>query len=133
MSPIIARAVARAAGRRQFSLLPSVRGIARAIEPHPFERLPVSQKAAPGDYGKLIKNVGQRAALSVHIGRLVQLKSKLTSYIALPLPLPLFFAGPTLRTRCLMAISERLGSMRLRIMRRAIIKIPGVGLCHGLV
>ena len=63
MSPIVARAAARAASRRQFSILSSMRGFARGMEAHPFERLPVTQKAARGDYAKLAKNVGQRAVL----------------------------------------------------------------------
>jgi hypothetical protein len=65
MSTIVARAAARsaarAAGRRQFSLLNSVRGVARSFEPHPFERLPVTQNAARGDYGKMGRRVAGQA------------------------------------------------------------------------
>lgn len=63
MSPIVVRAAARAAGRRQFSLLTNMRNVARSMESHPFERLPTKQTAARGDWGKEAKRVGGQALL----------------------------------------------------------------------
>lgn len=66
MSPIIAaasRSAARVAGRRQFSLLTSMRNVARSFEPHPFQRLPVSHNAARPDYVAMLKRIsGQTIA-----------------------------------------------------------------------
>jgi hypothetical protein len=61
MSPIVARAAVRAAGRRQFSLLTSARSFARSFEPHPFERIPVTQTAQRGDYAKMGRRVAGQA------------------------------------------------------------------------
>jgi hypothetical protein len=61
MSPIVARAAARAAGRRQFSLFSSVRSFARSFEAHPFERMPVTQNAQRGDYAKMGRRVAGQA------------------------------------------------------------------------
>lgn len=63
MSPVVARFAARAIQRRQFSLLGAMRTVGRSMEAHPFERLPVSQKPAPGDYAKLFKRAGGQALM----------------------------------------------------------------------
>ena len=51
--------------RRGFSIISRVRQTARSFEPHPFERMPIKQKAAPADYGKLVRHVGDAAMLCV--------------------------------------------------------------------
>ncbi|KAF4445720.1 hypothetical protein F53441_10562 [Fusarium austroafricanum] len=61
MSPIVVRSAARAVQRRQFSLLTAMRNAGRAMEAHPFERLPISQKPAKPDYAKMFKRVGSQA------------------------------------------------------------------------
>jgi hypothetical protein len=67
MSPIFARAAFRnasaAAGRRQFSVISSLRGFARSFEPHPFERLPVTTKSQAGDWGKHVKRLAKQGVL----------------------------------------------------------------------
>jgi hypothetical protein len=59
--------------RRAFSIISRVRQTARGFEPHPFERIPVAQKAAPADYGKLVKHVGDAAMLYVFLPMLFAL------------------------------------------------------------
>ncbi|QPC68779.1 hypothetical protein HYE67_011010 [Fusarium culmorum] len=61
MSPIVARSAARAFQTRQFSLLTAMRNAGRAMESHPFERLPITQKPASPDYAKMFKRVGSQA------------------------------------------------------------------------
>ncbi|KAF7545155.1 hypothetical protein G7046_g9624 [Stylonectria norvegica] len=64
MSPIVARVArpaVRAVGRRQFSLLNSMRQVGRSMESHPFERLPVAQAPAKPDWGKEARRVGGQA------------------------------------------------------------------------
>ncbi|KAF5022405.1 hypothetical protein F66182_5545 [Fusarium sp. NRRL 66182] len=61
MSPIVVRYAARAVQRRQFSLLNSMRNAGRAMEAHPFERLPINQRPASPDYAKMFKRVGSQA------------------------------------------------------------------------
>jgi hypothetical protein len=68
------------AQRRGFSIISRVRQTARSFEPHPFERMPITQKAAPADYGKLVRHVGDAAMLCVPL---------------LWIPLPLFLPGST--------------------------------------
>ncbi|KAH7325887.1 hypothetical protein B0I35DRAFT_474618 [Stachybotrys elegans] len=58
MSPAAARVAARAVGRRNYTVFSSVRAAFRAMEPHPFERLPTTQSAARGDWGKVFKQSG---------------------------------------------------------------------------
>jgi hypothetical protein len=65
MSPIVARAAIRAAQRRQFSMMGSLRNFARSLESHPFERLPISQKPQPADWSKQFKRVGSQALMYV--------------------------------------------------------------------
>ncbi|ROT35509.1 hypothetical protein SODALDRAFT_328877 [Sodiomyces alkalinus F11] len=55
MTGYIARTAVRAAQRRQFSILNTVRKAARSFEPHPYERMTVSESAAP-NYSKMIKD-----------------------------------------------------------------------------
>lgn len=59
VSPVL-RMVAQ---RRALSVFSRVRALARTVEPHPFERLPITQKAAKADWGKQIKHVGDAAML----------------------------------------------------------------------
>ncbi|RBR20956.1 uncharacterized protein FIESC28_05108 [Fusarium coffeatum] len=61
MSPIVVRSAARTVQRRQFSLLTAMRNAGRAMESHPFGRLPISQKSASPDYAKMFKRVGSQA------------------------------------------------------------------------
>ena len=53
------------AQRRTLSIFARARSIARTVEPHPFERLPISQKAAKADWGKQVRHVGDAAMLYV--------------------------------------------------------------------
>ena len=69
MSPIIARAAIRnaaATGRRQFSVMRSLRSFARSFEPHVFQRLPTTTESQAPDYGRLIKRSGKTIAMYVH-------------------------------------------------------------------
>jgi len=59
MSPIL-RLVSQ---RRAFSVASRVRALARSFEPHPFERIPVTQKAAKADWGKQVRHLGDAAML----------------------------------------------------------------------
>ncbi|PHH62997.1 hypothetical protein CDD81_6422 [Ophiocordyceps australis] len=58
MSPI-----SRLATRRPFSVMSSIRTAARSMEPHPFQRLPVTQRPAKPDWGSNIKRVGTQAII----------------------------------------------------------------------
>ena len=71
MSSPAATALARAAimrnvafsvaGKRQFSMVQSLRTLARSIEAHPFERLPANVKSsASADWGRQFKRVGRQ-------------------------------------------------------------------------
>ncbi|KAB5554499.1 hypothetical protein GE09DRAFT_130127 [Coniochaeta sp. 2T2.1] len=69
MSPIIARTTAQAGLRmasrsRSFSLMTSLRQLGRSFEHGtPFERLPVTQKSAAADWGKLARRAGGQAII----------------------------------------------------------------------
>ncbi|KAK0720758.1 hypothetical protein B0H67DRAFT_643972 [Lasiosphaeris hirsuta] len=70
MSPIAAQAAFRAAarasqsaGRRNFSVLNSMRGFARSFESHPFERLPAATRSQSADWGRQVKRVGSQTAI----------------------------------------------------------------------
>ncbi|KAM4057826.1 hypothetical protein HRG_009447 [Hirsutella rhossiliensis] len=52
---------ARTAVRRPFSVLASARTAARSFEAHPFQRLPISQRAARPDWAREVKRVGSQA------------------------------------------------------------------------
>ena len=68
MSPIIARAAIRNAaftGRRQFSVVNSLRSFARSFEPHVFQRLPMTSQSQAPDYGRLFKRSGKTIAMYV--------------------------------------------------------------------
>lgn len=62
---IASRVATRAIQRRPFSMLSSLRTAGRAMEAHPFERMPQTQKSAPADWGKQIRRVSSQAALYV--------------------------------------------------------------------
>jgi hypothetical protein len=51
--------------RRALSIFTRARALVRTVEPHPFERLPLSQKAAKADWGKQLRHVGDAAMLYV--------------------------------------------------------------------
>jgi len=51
--------------RRALSIFSRARALVRTVEPHPFERLPITQKAAKADWGKQIRHVGDAAMLYV--------------------------------------------------------------------
>ncbi|KAL2758236.1 hypothetical protein ACRALDRAFT_2046738 [Sodiomyces alcalophilus JCM 7366] len=55
MAGFIARTAVRAAQRRQFSILNVMRKTARTFEPHPYQRMTVSETASP-NYGKMVKD-----------------------------------------------------------------------------
>ncbi|KAI6363732.1 hypothetical protein MCOR25_005798 [Pyricularia grisea] len=63
MSPVLARAAAirnaAVTGTRQFSLMAAMRNMARSFEPHPFQRLPNTQKPQAADYAKIFKRSGK--------------------------------------------------------------------------
>lgn len=54
MSAFVARNTFRAVQRRQFSILTTMRHMARSFEPHPFQRMSNLGSAKP-DYAKMIK------------------------------------------------------------------------------
>ncbi|KAE8449853.1 hypothetical protein EG329_007330 [Mollisiaceae sp. DMI_Dod_QoI] len=47
--------------QRPFSVIARVRQLARDFEPHPFERYPTSMKAAPADWGRQFRKLGDAA------------------------------------------------------------------------
>lgn len=49
--------------RQNFSAWHNLRQFARGFEPHPFQRLPITQRAAPADYGKLVKRSVKQAVV----------------------------------------------------------------------
>lgn len=69
MSPIIARAAIRATRaaaqgqQAQFSVMRTMRNVARAFEPHPFQRLPIANATQAADWSRLAKRVGGQAVL----------------------------------------------------------------------
>ncbi|KAF3760581.1 hypothetical protein M406DRAFT_358238 [Cryphonectria parasitica EP155] len=67
MSPIIARAAIRAtrtAGQnRQFSVMRTMRNVARSFEPHPFQRLPNAGTPQKADWSKLVKRSAGQAMI----------------------------------------------------------------------
>ena len=67
MSPIVARAAVRASTQaqatRQFSVMRTMRNVARSFEPHPFQRLPISSQTQSASWGKQVKRVGSQAAV----------------------------------------------------------------------
>lgn len=69
MTPIAARVAFRqgaaVAGRRQFSVINSLRGFARSFEPHPFERLPITTSPAAADWGKQAARVAKQGVVYV--------------------------------------------------------------------
>ncbi|KAL2255851.1 hypothetical protein VTK26DRAFT_2613 [Humicola hyalothermophila] len=67
-SAIITAAPGRAVARQRlqpFSVWHDLRSFARGFEPHPFQRLPVTEHPAPGDYGKLIKRSAKQVLVYV--------------------------------------------------------------------
>ncbi|KAI7780907.1 hypothetical protein SLS64_001000 [Diaporthe eres] len=67
MSPIVARAAFRASTQaqatRQFSVMRTMRNVARSFEPHPFQRLPISSQTQSASWGKQVKRVGSQAVV----------------------------------------------------------------------
>ncbi|POS68834.1 hypothetical protein DHEL01_v212772 [Diaporthe helianthi] len=70
MSPIVARAAGaavrtstQAQATRQFSVMRTMRNVARSFEPHPFQRLPITGQTQGGSWGKHVKQVGTQAAI----------------------------------------------------------------------
>ncbi|KAK0102266.1 hypothetical protein ONS95_005888 [Cadophora gregata] len=61
MSPIPIRLLHLTTPRRAFSIATRVRTLARSFEPHPFERMPTTQKPARGDWGRQARRVGDSA------------------------------------------------------------------------
>ncbi|OAA63008.1 pantothenate transporter liz1 [Cordyceps fumosorosea ARSEF 2679] len=57
--------VARIIARRQYSMMQSVRAAGRAMESHPFERLPRKQKPAPANWAGDAKRFGVQIALYI--------------------------------------------------------------------
>lgn len=69
MSPVVARAAIRATRAAtqgqamQFSVMRTMRNVARSFEPHPFQRLPVASNPQPGNWAQLFKRVGGQAVV----------------------------------------------------------------------
>ncbi|KAJ0119306.1 hypothetical protein J7T55_013544 [Diaporthe amygdali] len=67
MSPIVARAAIRASTQaqatRQFSVMRTMRNMARSFEPHPFQRLPINSSTQGASWGKQVKRVGSQAVI----------------------------------------------------------------------
>ncbi|KAH8785619.1 hypothetical protein F5883DRAFT_636536 [Diaporthe sp. PMI_573] len=67
MSPIVARAAVRASTQaqatRQFSVMRTMRNVARSFEPHPFQRLPIAGQTQSASWGKQVKRVGSQAVV----------------------------------------------------------------------
>lgn len=69
MSPVVARAAIRASRAaaqgqaRQFSVVKTMRNVARSFEPHPFQRLPVSSEPQAADWSKLFKRSATSALM----------------------------------------------------------------------
>lgn len=67
MSPIIARAAIRATAQgqqfRQFSVMRTMRNVARSFESHPFQRLPVANSTQAADWSRQFKRVGGQAVV----------------------------------------------------------------------
>jgi len=59
MTPLIRTLVQR----RAMSIGARARAAVRNFEPHPFERYPVTQKSAKGDWGKQVRRLGDSALL----------------------------------------------------------------------
>lgn len=60
--PLASRTAAQAVKRQQpFSIMSKLRHFGRAIEPHPFERLPVTQRAQAADWSKDVRQLGGQA------------------------------------------------------------------------
>lgn len=60
MSPVVARVALRnVAQRRQFSLMTAMRTTMRSFEPHPFQRLPIAEKAQSADWAKIFSRTGR--------------------------------------------------------------------------
>lgn len=53
--------LARPTTQRQFSVVARIRQAARNFEPHPFERYPKTQQAAPADWSRQFKKLGGNA------------------------------------------------------------------------
>ena len=63
-SRVVARQVVQQPMRRQpFSIASKLRQLSRSVEPHPFERLPVSQHAQGADWGREMRKIGGQAVL----------------------------------------------------------------------
>jgi len=61
INPSAAMRTMQIAQRRQFNVVARIRQAARGFEPHPFERYPTSTKAAPADWGRQVRRVGDAA------------------------------------------------------------------------
>jgi hypothetical protein len=60
-----ARQLPALTARRQISIVSRLRSAARTFEPHPFERMPVTQTPAKADWGKQIRHIGDAGMLYV--------------------------------------------------------------------
>ncbi|KAK4241024.1 hypothetical protein C8A03DRAFT_12696 [Achaetomium macrosporum] len=54
--------------RTNFSLMQNLRSFARQFEPHPFQRLPMTSKPQPADYGRLVRRAGAQAMVYFPLG-----------------------------------------------------------------
>ncbi|KUJ17936.1 uncharacterized protein LY89DRAFT_668146 [Mollisia scopiformis] len=52
-----------------FSVISRIRQAARGFEPHPFERYPTSTKAAPADWGRQFRKLGDAAMFALKFGQ----------------------------------------------------------------
>lgn len=65
ISPLSAKRTISMVQRHNFNTMARIRQSVRSFEPHPFERYPVATKAAPADWGKQVRRVGDAALLYV--------------------------------------------------------------------
>lgn len=90
MTPVAARIATRAAFRRPFSVLASLRTAGRAMQVNPFERLPNASKSAPADWSKQFKRLGAQVSLYVYSSSTTLV---LVYYLAPPISHGLMFSN----------------------------------------
>jgi hypothetical protein len=53
--------------QQSFSIMSNLRQFARSFEPHPFQRLPMTSRSAPADWGKLVRRSASQAVVYVSL------------------------------------------------------------------
>ena len=54
--------------QQPFSIMSNLRQFARSFEPHPFQRLPMTSRSAPADWGKLVRRSASQAVVFFPLG-----------------------------------------------------------------